>query len=175
MTTQKEKDTYRQSLLNCYSREIPSGRKTPIECSLSFIDHLREICTLFGPSTLLFLSNDDKARVPLGLAAVSLQFSILMHLGYNVRLADHNHVVAQRHKLIPSVYGVCEVKPNGDVSYFGDKFIRIRSGKHDSSNLYTHPYDMRELFKCNLINPKPILLLTTDGASDEAPRYPKPF
>jgi len=59
------------------------------------------------------------------------------------------------------------------LSYSGDTFIRIRSGKHDSSNPYTHAYDMRELFKCKEIDRKPIMLLTTDGAADEAPRFPK--
>ena len=141
----------------------------------SFMDDMHEICKLFGPSTVLFLSNDDKARVPLGLAAASLQAPILMHLEYKVRLPDHSFVVAKRHTLIPSVYGVCEVKPNGDLSYSGDTFIRIRSGKHDKSSAYTHAYDMRELFKCNLVQSKPILLLSTDGASDEAPRFPKPL
>lgn len=92
-----------------------------------------------------------------------------------VRLPDHSFVVAQRHTLIPSVYGVCEVKPSGDVSYSGDTFIRIKSGRHDKSSAYTHVYDMRELFKCNLVERKPIMLLSTDGASDEAPRYPKPL
>ena len=53
--------------------------------------------------------------------------------------------------------------------------IQIRSGKHDSSHPCPHAYDMRELFKCNLINPKSILVLTTDDASDEAPQYPKPL
>ena len=78
-------------------------------------------------------------------------------------------MVAQRHKLIPSVYSVCEVKLNGDVSYSGDTFVRIRSSKRDSSSSYTHAYGMRELFKFNLISPKSILFLTTDGASDEPP------
>ena len=141
----------------------------------SFMDDMHEICKLFGPSAVLYLSNDDKARVPLGLAAASLQSPILMHLDYKVGLPDHNFVVAQRHKLIPSVYGVCEVQDNGNLSYSGDTFIRIRSGKHDKSNSYTHAYDMLELFKRKLITVKPILLLTTDGASDEAPRYPKPL
>ena len=81
-------------------------------------------------------------------------------------------MIAQLHKFIPLVYGVCKVKSNGNVSYSGDTFIRIRSGEYDSSNPYTHAYDMRELFKCNLINTKPILLLTIDP-SDEAPQYPK--
>jgi len=75
----------------------------------SFIDDLHEICKLFGSATVLFLSNDDKARVPLGLAAASLQAPLLVHLEYKVKLPDHSFVVAQRHKLIPSVYGVCEV------------------------------------------------------------------
>ena len=34
---------------------------------------------------------------------------------------------------------------------------------------------MPELFKCNLINPKTILLLTADSVSDEALQYPKPL
>lgn len=141
----------------------------------SLIDDMHDICKIFGPSAVLFLSNDDKARVPLGLAAASLQAPILMHLEYKVKLPDHSFVVAQRHKLIPSVYGECKVTPNGDVSYSGDTFIRVRSGKHDSSSAYTHAYDMRELFKCKEINRKPIMLLITDGAADEAPRFPKPL
>ena len=141
----------------------------------SFIDDLHAICKLFGPSAICFLSNDDKARVPLGLAAASLQAPILMHLEYKVRLPDHSFVVAPSHKLIPSVYGVCEVTQKGNVSYSGDTFIRVRSGKHDTSNAYTHAYDMQELFKCNEVKRKPILILTTDGASDEAPRFPKPL
>ena len=81
----------------------------------SFIDDLHEICILFELSTVLFLTDHDKVRVSLGLAAASLQSPIIMHLEYKVRLADHNFVVAQHQKLTPSVYGVCEVKSNGDV------------------------------------------------------------
>ena len=98
-----------------------------------------------------------------------------MHFEYKVRLPDYTFIVAPRHTLIPSAYGVCEVRQNGDLSVSGDTFNRVRSGKHDSSSAYTHADDMRELFKCNLIQSKPILLLSTDGASDEAPRFPKPL
>ena len=44
-----------------------------------------------------------------------------------------------------------------------------------SISAYTHSCDMPELFKCNLIQSKPILLLSTDGASDDAPCFPKPL
>ena len=61
------------------------------------------------------------------------------------------------------------------LSYSGDTFIRIRDGKHDKSSAFTHAYDMQQIFESNLVERKPILLLSTDGASDEAPRYPKPL
>ena len=85
--------------------------------------------------------------MPPGLVVASLQAPILMHLECKVRLPDHTFVVASRHTLIPSVYGVCEVRQNGDLTVSGDTF-NVRSATHDS---YTHADDMRELFKCNLI------------------------
>jgi len=39
----------------------------------SFCDDMFEVCKLFGPKAVLFMSNDDKARIPLGLAAANLQ------------------------------------------------------------------------------------------------------
>ena len=56
---------------------------------------------------LTFLSNDDKAHTALGLAVASLQSPILMHLDYHVRLPDHDFVIRKKHKLTPTVYGVC--------------------------------------------------------------------
>ena len=72
------------------------------------------------------------------------------------------------------MYGLCDIAPkDGRVTYSGDTFIRIRSGKHDTSSAYTHAYDVRELFNSNLIERKPVLVMGTDGAADEAPRFPK--
>ena len=40
---------------------------------------------------------------------------------YQVRLMDHDFVVAPRHKLIPSVYAVCNIDPdNGKMTYSGN-------------------------------------------------------
>ena len=139
----------------------------------SFCDDMFEVCKLFGPQAVLFMSNDDKARIPLGLAAANLQAPLLMHLQYKVKLLDHDFVVGPKHKLIPSVYGLCEITNTGDVSYSRDTFIRVRSGKHDTSNAYTHAFDVRELFQTKLVKRKPIILMSTDGAQDEAPRFPK--
>ncbi len=53
---------------------------------------------------VFFLSQDDKARVPLGLPAVHKQAAVLMHVQYRIQLPDHDWVIAETHKLIPSVY-----------------------------------------------------------------------
>jgi len=143
--------------------------------AMSFVKDAQQIEELFGPDVVLFLSNDDKARVPLGLAAATLQAPILMHLEYRVQLPDHSFVVGDRHKLIPSVYAVCNLKGDGSLDYSGDTFIRVRSGKHDTSSSYTHGYDIMDLFNSGSIKRKPILVIETDGASDEAPRFPKPL
>ena len=87
-----------------------------------------------------------------------------MHLEYKVKLPDHSFVVATRHKLNPSVYGICDVNLKGEVTYPGGTFIRIRNGKHDKTSAETHTYDMHELFRSERIAPKPILLMETDGA-----------
>lgn len=39
----------------------------------SFIDDIFEVCKLFGPEAVSFMSNDDKARVPLGLTAATFK------------------------------------------------------------------------------------------------------
>ena len=46
----------------------------------SFIDDMREVAKLFSPHAVLFISNDDKVKVPLGLAAATLQAPLLVHL-----------------------------------------------------------------------------------------------
>ncbi|XP_065648493.1 uncharacterized protein LOC136077966 [Hydra vulgaris] len=139
----------------------------------SFIYNMFEVCKLFGPKAVLCISNVDKARVPLCLAAASLQAPLLMHMEYKVKLMDHDFVVGPQHKLISSVYGICEVNKTGNISYSGNTFICIRSGKHDTSNAFTHAFDVRELFKTKLVERRPIMLMEIDGAQDEAPRFPK--
>ena len=132
----------------------------------SFINDMLEVGNLFGSHFVLFISNDNKVKVLLGLTAANLQTPILIHLEYKVRLPDHNFVVGTRHNLIPSVCGVCDINFNVEVTYSGDTFVRIRRGKHDKSSANTHTYDMHELFKFGKVVHKPILLIETDVAQD---------
>ena len=96
-----------------------------------------------------------------------------MNVNFKVRLPDHNFPVGDRHSIIPSAHGVCTLLPSGKVSYTGETFISLRSGKHDSSTAYSHAYDLNKLFENGSIPKKPLLILETDGAADEAPRSPK--
>ena len=140
----------------------------------SIQDDIQSIGSLFGPDAVLYLSNDDKARVGLGVTAANKQSQMLMHVEYKVRLMDHDFVVAPRHKLIPSVYAVCNVDPaDGKMTYSGPTYAFVRRGKHDRTTAFSHLYDMKKLFETKEIPNRPILILSTDGAQDEAPRFPK--
>lgn len=107
-----------------------------------------------------------------------------MHLDYQVKLPDHDWVVAERHKLIPSVYGAMQIKSNkmGDLSavtYSGPTFIAVRSGKHCTSSALSHARDFNVLLNdADFVefardedgNVKPIVIIIVDGGPDENPR-----
>jgi hypothetical protein len=60
----------------------------------------------------MFLSQDDKARVLIGIAAANKQSLIIIHIEYIVSLPDHDWVVTEQNKLIPPVYANIEIQPN---------------------------------------------------------------
>lgn len=100
----------------------------------STIRNLEELASFLGPNEVFFLSQDDKAKVAIGVTAAKKQAPILMHLEYKVTLPDHDFVVASKHKLTPSVYAGIVIKPDGlgkaeSVTYSGPTYIAIRSGK----------------------------------------------
>ena len=145
------------------------------------VRYLKDVAVIMGAECAFFLSQDDKARVPLGLPSANKQSPILMHLEYKVQLPDHDWVIAERHKLIPSVYAACIVKSDS-VSYSGPTAIYIRSGKHDSSSAATHAADFEALktvpaFQSVMCTDegvlKPVVIITADGGPDENPRFPK--
>ena len=80
---------------------------------------------------MTFHSQEDKAKVSIGITAASKQASLLMNMEYKVILPDHDYVVASQHKLIPSVIGGMQVRENdfsGDaVTYSGPTYCTIRN------------------------------------------------
>lgn len=133
------------------------------------------------------LSQDDKAKVPIGMTAAKSQAPLLMHLQYRVRLPDHDWLPGSRHKLTPSVYAALAIKDGFPgqkeaVTYSGPTFIAIRSAKHSSSTATTHAKDFQRLLTLPDFDPflkdvhgnvKPVVFLSVDGGPDENPRYKK--
>ncbi|XP_065639521.1 uncharacterized protein LOC136072280 [Hydra vulgaris] len=152
----------------------------------SSISALEELTAVLGPKEVTFLSQDDKARVPIGLTAANKQAPITMHMEYKVTLADHDFVIAPQHKLIPSVIAAIEIKKDcmekQAVTYSGPTYIAIRSAKHDSSTALSHLEDINRInhllaFESSLFTEdgvsKQAMVITVDGGPDENPRYEK--
>lgn len=149
----------------------------------SSIRNVEALASFLGPNQTGTLSQDDKYRINLGVTAAQKQSPILMHVQFRVKLPDHDWVVAEKHKLIPSVYAGIIVKDNclgspEAVTYSGPTYVAIRSGKHSSSTAATHAQDFERLlelqeFDCILKynnKIKPILIVFVDGGPDENPR-----
>ena len=54
------------------------------------INALEELAGLLGPREVTFHSQDDKAKVPIGITAASKQAPLLMHMEYKIILPDHD-------------------------------------------------------------------------------------
>ncbi|GBP81709.1 Probable uridine nucleosidase 2 [Eumeta japonica] len=155
-------------------------------CTAS-IRAIESLASMLGPAQVFFLSQDDKARIPIGKTAVEKQAPFLMHMEYRVRLPDHDWVVAEKHKLISTVYAGIEINTDGMgrpevVTYSGPTYVAIRSGKHSSSSARTHSIDLEHLMeltefqslaKTDYNSIKPVIIMTVDGGPDENPRFPQ--
>ena len=54
------------------------------------IQHLEEVARFLGPEEVIFHSQENKARVPIGLTTGNKQAPLLMHVKYKVKLPDHD-------------------------------------------------------------------------------------
>ena len=164
-------------------------RKKHVDVDFTFANKifLQEIATLFGPESVFVVSIDDTAKVPLGITAATRQAPlVIMQMEYEVRLPDHDFVVASKHKLVPSVYAACEIQTTParcqpEISYTGPLYIAIRSLKHESSTTFTHGHDFDYVLELeefasvakNGDQVKSIVLAFVDGGPDENQRFPK--
>ncbi|CAG8744682.1 11108_t:CDS:2, partial [Gigaspora rosea] len=169
------------------SQNTARKRHKDIHFCASLVRNIKEMVSLLGPQSVLTIFQDDKARIPLGLAAANKQAPILMRVEYRVELPDHDWVIAKKHKLILSVYAILEMQSGkyGNakaITYLGPMFIRIRSGKHDTSTAYTHSKDFDDLMSDERLHnftttedgqSKPVVLMLTDGGPDENLCYKK--
>lgn len=50
--------------------------------AMTTINHICQIASLLGPNEVTYMSQDDKAKIPVGLPAVNAQAPLLMHMQY---------------------------------------------------------------------------------------------
>ena len=155
-------------------------RKKHPDChfAMASVKFARELANLFGDHHEFFLSQDDKARAPLGLPISKKQTAILMHLEYKVMLQDHDFPIATKLKLIPSVYAAW-LKKDDEVSYNDPTFMSIKSGKHDKSCAAAHSDDFERVLQLEEFQDaattsnrkvKPLVFISIDNGPVEAPK-----
>ena len=165
------------------------ARHPDTEFCTATINALEEVAAVLGKEEVTFISQDAKARVPIGITAANKQAPLMMHVEYKVKLPDHDFVKAPRHKLIPDVYAGIDLKSSTNefgnhksIGYSGPTYIAIRSAKHSKATANEHLEDMKTLstipeFEDIMLTSdqlyKPVRIITCDGGPDENPRYQK--
>ena len=145
------------------------------------LQHAEELAVFFGPKLVSFIGQDDKAHIRIQIIAANKQAPSLMSLKYKVQLLDHDSVIASKHKLTPTVIGLCEIQdtPVADrtaLKYSGPTVIQAKSLKHTPSNasIQIEALDSmlrsEEMCKTDGGVTKPILILTRDG--HDGPLFP---
>ena len=145
-------------------------------------DQCKELCGLLGSQQCILGGSDDKCRVSIGLPAAGKQTKMLMRMDRRIITPDHDYVVAEKHKLVPSVTGFRTIEnddkyaaKSGTVKYGGETYVAIRSGKHSVADAWTHGIDILRCFELDQFKEtlffngkvKPILFWESDGAADE--------
>lgn len=75
--------------------------------------NLNELAYFLGQDDVAMISQDDKCRVPIGISAAKAQAPIFMHMQYGACLPDHDWIVGDKHKFIPSGYAGLVIKDSG--------------------------------------------------------------
>ena len=84
-----------------------SNRHADADYTFAIKRQMHNIVSLFGSDDVFVLSVDGKAKVPIGITAVTKQAPLIMQVSYEIRLADHDFEKATKQKLTLSVYATC--------------------------------------------------------------------
>ncbi|CAG8844878.1 7100_t:CDS:2, partial [Gigaspora margarita] len=141
---------------------------------------VKQFAAMFSHYSVV-ISQDDKAKVPLGIPAVGKTFQTMQTINENVTLADHDFPIGAHQKLIPLVYLAIDPSDSNDSLRKGQLAIFIRPQYNVGTSSNTHMADLitltnQESFKHIFENNgqiKPIWVLLVDGGPDENPRHLK--
>uniref|UniRef100_U9U9H8 C2H2-type domain-containing protein n=1 Tax=Rhizophagus irregularis (strain DAOM 181602 / DAOM 197198 / MUCL 43194) TaxID=747089 RepID=U9U9H8_RHIID len=127
------------------------------------------------------ISQDDKAKIGLGVPAVGHTFHKLQSVNEPATIADHDFPIGFGQKLIPSVYLIINPNESNDELRTGKLAIFIRPQWSLGTSSLTHMQDLESLASNSQYDDalktngmiRPIWILLVDGGPDENPRHLK--
>ncbi|GBC47991.2 uncharacterized protein LOC106141435 [Rhizophagus irregularis DAOM 181602=DAOM 197198] len=147
---------------------------------LASVKGAKQFAALF-PTHSVIISQDDKAKVPLGIPAVGRTFKTMQSFRELVRLPDHDFPIGMQQKLIPSVYLLINPSDTNDTFRNGQLSIFVRPQYQIGTSSTSHMSDLNSLVQDSRFDEilkvneqiKPIWILLVDGGPDENPRHMK--
>ncbi|CAB4477164.1 unnamed protein product [Rhizophagus irregularis] len=147
---------------------------------LASVKAARTFAEVFADETII-ISQDDKAKIGLGIPAVGRTFKAIQTTNEPVTVEDHDFPMGSKMKLIPSVYLIINPADSSDTLRTGQLSIFIRPEYFIGTSSATHMVDLKniisnEKFSATLKKEnevKPILILLVDGGPDENPKHMK--
>ncbi|CAG8641988.1 30528_t:CDS:2 [Gigaspora margarita] len=147
---------------------------------LQMVKDAKQFASAFASYSVI-ISQDDKAKVSLGILAVGRIFKNIQIAHELVEVPDHDFPKGSKQKLIPSVYLTIDLEDSNDSLHNGQLLIFIRPQWLLKTSSLTHIVDLIQIVE----NPdlssklkledefKPILVLLVDNGPDENPRHLK--
>src|SRR3954447_24700774 len=157
------------------TRDHPDGHYC-----LASVKYAKQFATIFAEKSVV-ISQDDKAKIGLGVPAVGRTFHTLQSVHEPVCVADHDFPAGSEQKLVPSVYLMIKPSESNDELRTGQLAIFIRRQWSFGTSSLTHMQDLESLtlnpeyddvFKTNG-EIRPIWVLLVNGGPDENPRHLK--
>lgn len=155
------------------TRDHPDGHYC-----LASVKCAKQFATVFSDMSVI-ISQDDKAKIGLGVPAVGRTFDTLQSINEPVCVADHDFPAGNGQKLIPSVYLMIKPNESSDELRTGKLAIFVRRQWSLGTSSLTHMQDLESL----TLDPqyddilkingeiRPIWVLLVDGGPDENPRH----
>ena len=148
---------------------------------LASVKGVRQFAEAFSENSII-ISQDDKAKVPLGIPAVGCTFSTVQSRNQPVSIPDHDFPVSSKHKLIPSVYLIIDPTDTNESMRSGHLAVFVRPELWFSTTASSHMFDLHKIqhlqdFQTSFLDSnnmhRPIVILLVDGGPDENPRHLK--
>lgn len=127
------------------------------------------------------ISQDDKAKVPVGILAVSRTFAMVQSSSTTISVPNHDFPVGPNHKLIPSFYLFMKRKDEADEGGMkqGQLACFVRPQLFSGSSSRSHMADIMTMTQEPSTRPlmmkagdvRPVMFIITDGGPDENPRH----